>query len=226
MIMKKTVKHIAATAALALMVATGCAHMELEKPGAEDAAEETARDDQGLTPEERLELGSIYESRGEDDLALEQYEKVSEEDRYNADAYFALANLHMKREELDEAEKNYARALEINPTGPYYNNLGWLYMEKGRFDRAEEEVRKAMKADPAKRYIYLDTLGVIQMRRSRYGEAEKSLTEAAALTPADQAGGLEEIYTHLEELYERTGERSKAEAVRDKLERLGEAEGE
>lgn len=226
MTMKKTARHIMASAALALVLSTGCVHMELGKPGGEETAGEAKKDDQGLTAEERLELGSIYESRGEDELALEQYEKVSEEDRYNADAWFALANLHLKREEYDEAEKNYARALEINPTGPYHNNLGWLYMEKGRFDRAEEEVKKAIRVDPGKRYIYLDTLGVIQMRRSRYAEAEKSLTEAAALTPADQAGGLEQIYTHLEELYERTGQRGKAEAVREKLRSLGEAEDE
>ncbi|MFQ5465085.1 MAG: tetratricopeptide repeat protein [Thermodesulfobacteriota bacterium] len=202
-------KGMAAALAAAFLIA-GCASVDVA-PDASSA----------LTPNERLRLGAIYESKGEEDLALKEYKALSREDAFNSDAYFALANLYLKREDYGEAEANYKKAIEINPgEGTYHNNLGWLYMERGEFEAAAGEVKTALARDPSRRYVYLDTLGVIQTRSRDYAGAEASLTEAAGLVPPDQTGGLVQIYTHLLELYGRTGESSKAGEVERKLREL------
>ena len=202
-------KGMAAALAAALLVA-GCASVDVA-PDASPA----------LTPDERLRLGAIYESKGEEDLALREYRALSREDAFNSDAYFALANLYLKREDYGEAEANYKKAIELNPgEGTYHNNLGWLYMERGEFEKAASEVKAALARDPLRRYVYLDTLGVIQTRSRDYAGAEASLTEAAGLVPPDETGGLVQIYTHLIELYALTGEASKAGEVERKLREL------
>lgn len=201
-------------AALAVAFVFGCAHMDSTKT------------DGALTPEERLELGAIYESKGEDELAIREYRAVSKEDEYNAGAFFALANLYLKRESYDEAEVNYKKAIELNPNdATYRNNLGWLYMERGRFDAARAEVAAAIERDPERKYIYLDTLGVIQTRQGDYNGAEKSLLEAASLAPAEESEGLVQIYTHLAEVYDASGRPAKAGEMRDRAREIRETGG-
>ncbi|MFQ5735992.1 MAG: tetratricopeptide repeat protein [Thermodesulfobacteriota bacterium] len=178
-----------------------------------------------LTTEERLSLAAIYESKGETDLALHEYGRVAEEQE-NADAYFAIGNIHLRARNLKEAERNYLKAVKINPSnGAYRNNLGWLYMEKGELGKAESSVREALRLDPARGFVYLDTLGVIQTRRRDYAGAERSLTEAARRAPAKDREGRIEIYTHLVDLYRVKGEIDKAVRIEERIRALRQAAG-
>lgn len=200
-----------ALAALAAIL-TACAHIpEPPRPSS-----------RLLSVEEHLKLGSVYETKGELELALKEYEDASIEDPADAEAYFSAGNVYMKLDRLAEAEDRYLKAVALAPaSGAYRNNLGWLYMEQGKYAKAEEHVREAMAGDPRRIYIYLDTLGVIQTRKGDFAAAEKSLTDAASEVPRSETDGLSAIYRHMLELYNLSGEPDKADALRNKINRLG-----
>lgn len=191
-----------------LLVTASCGHI-MVKPEAKDA----------LSPEESFRLAAIYESKGEQELALREY--LSAAEKGYAEAYFAMANIHIKKAEYREAESELLKAIEADSTkGRYYNNLGWVYMETGRLKEAEEAVDRAMRQDSSERPAYLDTLGLIQMKGERFAEAEKTFTRALSLSGNGEQEGTVEIYGHLLELYRRTGQGEKAAAVEEKLREL------
>lgn len=176
---------------------------------------------QALTVDESMKLGAIYESKGETELALREYGNAAA--KGSAAAHFAIANIHIKNRRYNDAESSLLKAVAIDPSnGAYHNNLGWVYMETGRLEKAEEAAKEAIKADPARIYAYLDTLGVIQIKRGRLTEAQKSLSDAAALAPSGEKNGLLEIYGHLLELYNRTGDTEKAREVEARIKGLKE----
>lgn len=192
-------------AVLLLIFTASCGHIHIIK--LEDP----------LSFDEHFKLASIYESKGEADLALREYEAASGADKKRSEAYFAAGNLYLKINRPKDAEVSYLNAIKITPgIGAYYNNLGWLYMELGQMDRAEEAIKEALKIDPEKSYAYLDTLGVIQMKNNDLQEAEKTLVSAAILAPETEKNGLNEIYSHLIELYKKTGDDEKAATIEDK----------
>ncbi len=170
-----------------------------------------------LSAEEHFKLAAIYESKGELESALKEYESAVKKDN-KPDAHFAAANIYLRMKKYKEAEARYLKAIELDPSkGGYYNNLGWLYMETGELERAEAEVNEALKKDPRRGYIYLDTLGVIQLKQGKFPEAEKTLNKASVETPPEEKNGLLEIYNHLLELYLKTGDKGKAALIQDKI---------
>jgi tetratricopeptide (TPR) repeat protein len=172
-----------------------------------------------MTPVERLSLASIYEKKGETELALREYEKAAEAG--SAEAYFSMGNIYLRAKEFDRAERSYLMAIKINPaSGAFHNNLGWVYMEKGELFKAERSVRDALGLDPARRFIYLDTLGVILTRQGRFIEAERTLTEAARLAPRGDNIGRIEIYSHMGDLYRRMGDIEKAVRMEERIRSL------
>lgn len=190
---------------LLLLAAASCGHMDIRPAGRE-----------ALTPEESYRLAAIYESRGEEDLALREY--LSAAERGYAEARFAIANIHIRKAEYMEAERELLEAIEIDPSkGGYYNNLGWVYMETGRLDEAEETVNKALRSGTGEDPAYFDTLAQIQMKGGRFSEAEKTFKRAVALAGEGAGEGLYEIYGHLLELYRKTGQDALAASVEDKL---------
>lgn len=178
-------------------------------------------DKDALSSAEHVRLASIYESKGEHDLALREYEKAALSDRNNPKIYLNMANIRLNMKMYREAEADFLKASELDPVNPsVYNNLGWLYMETDRLDKAEEAAKKALSLDPKGGYVYLDTIGVIQMKRDNTEEAEKSLKEAASLAPPEEKRGLLEIYNHLLELYRKTGDKEKQAQVEDRIKGL------
>lgn len=173
-----------------------------------------------MKAEEHMTLGVAYESQGEYDLALREYEKTVELDPQNAKAHFAAANILLRFKKFTEAEKGFLAAAKLSPENPsYHNNLGWAYMENGKLDEATESAKTALKLDPQKKYIYLDTLGVIEMRRGDYDASEKYLLEAKDLAPLTEAAGRKEIYSHLIDLYVKSGDWEEATAIKEALEK-------
>ena len=191
-----------------LLVTASCGHIVV-KPEAKDA----------LTPEESYRLAAIYESKGEEELALREY--LSAAERGYAEAYFAMANIHIKKAEYGEAASELLKAIEADPSkGRYYNNLGWVYMETGRLKEAEEAVKRAISQGPSELPAYLDTLGLIQMKGERFTESEDTFMRALSLSGKGAGDGAGEIYGHLLELYRRTGQGEKAAGVEEKLRNL------
>jgi len=174
-----------------------------------------------MSADERFHLASIYESKGETDLALREYEKAARQGG-SARAWFAIGNIHLRGERFAEAEDAYEKAVKINPdNASYHNNLAWTRMQLGRLGEAEASVRKALELDKEKRFAYLDTLGAIQMKQGELDKAEATLTEAARLAPSTEREGRVEIYSRLAELYRIRGDIGKAVRMEERARALG-----
>ena len=117
--------------------------------------------DDPLSPEEHLNLGVTYEKKGELENALKEYKTASKKLPV---AYLYIGNIYFQKEEFDEAESFYKKAISKDPqNADAYNNLAWLYfIKQENLDEAERLSFKAIELNPAKKNIYQDTLEKIR----------------------------------------------------------------
>jgi tetratricopeptide (TPR) repeat protein len=121
--------------------------------------------DDPLSPEEHINLGVAYESKGELEGAIKEYEAASKK---LPRAYLYLGNVFFQKNEWENAEKYYRKSIEKDPeNADAYNNLAWLYYtKKENLDEAEGLVLKAMELNPANKDAYQDTLAKIRALRA------------------------------------------------------------
>jgi tetratricopeptide (TPR) repeat protein len=119
-----------------------------------------------LTPEEHLNLGVVYEKKGEFENSIKEYKLAAKELPI---AYLYLGNVHFRKDELDKAEKYYKKSIKKNPNNAdAYNNLAWLYYtRRENLDEAETLALKAIELNSLKIHIYRDTLEKIRKIKMR-----------------------------------------------------------
>ena len=117
--------------------------------------------DDPLSPEEHINLGVAYEKKGEIDNALKEYRLASKKLPL---AYLYMGNIYFQKNDFDEADLAYKKAIEKEPSNSdAYNNLAWLYYtKKENLNEAEELALKAIELNPSKKEIYQDTLAKIR----------------------------------------------------------------
>lgn len=120
--------------------------------------------DDPLTPEEHINLGLAYESRGETEAAIKEYKTASKNLPL---AFLYLGNIHFGKGEFDEAESNYKKAIKKDPNNAdAHNNLAWLYFtRRTNLDEAEALALRAIELGPRKADIYMDTLEKVRAAR-------------------------------------------------------------
>jgi tetratricopeptide (TPR) repeat protein len=198
-------KHLLALLVFASFGAYGCGVVDIKEQDA-------------LTHNEHMKLGAIYESKGEYELALREYGDAQAIDTKEPRVYFAMGNVYLKMKDYDNAEKEYRKAIELGAAPDFYNNLSWVYIERGQLDKARAAVNEAVAiAQPEKGYIYLDTLGVVLMKSGEYEEAEESFMKAADTVHGKNREAYLAIYGHLVELYKKEGKTEQASIVEEKL---------
>lgn len=180
----------------------GCGHKSLK-----------GKKKDSLSAQEHLVLGSIYEKRGETDLALREYVAALEQEPRFLPAMIRLAELSYGMAEYGQAERYYRKAIKLAPrNGDLYNNLCWVYISQGKkLKKAEMLIARAMDLTPEHGGYYLDTLGAIYIEDQRYREAIEVLEEAITRFDESQGNLLSQVYRRLGLSYERIGEQAKAE---------------
>lgn len=130
-------------------------------------------------------LGEILKEQGRPDEAIAYYRKAEQLDPQSPEPVFGMAILEAGRKNYAEAERLYARTLELNPVFvSARNNLGALYLEQGKLEQAETEYRKAAELDPT----FTDAqynLGVLAERRGDLPAAIAAYERALTLDPDD-----------------------------------------
>lgn len=109
--------------------------------------------------------------------------RAIEVDASLSDAHGALASVHMAGWNFSEAEKEFRRALELNPNDAgVHQGYGGLLSYLGRFDEALIEVRKAVELDP----LYIThglVLGNVFYYRGDYDAALKEYNKVLDMDP-------------------------------------------
>jgi len=122
--------------------------------------------DDPLTPEEHINLGVVYEKKGQYDEAISEYKKAS---KTLPVAYLYMGNASFLKGDLEGAEQFYRRAIREDSTNAdAMNNLAWLYYKLGKnLDEAEALVMRAIEIRPERADAYRDTLMKIEEVRRK-----------------------------------------------------------
>lgn len=152
-------RPLVALVALAMVVAlTGCAHLVLLHDP--------------LTASEHNDLGVVYESSDQLELAAKEYRKSIRLEPRQSRARVNLGNIEAASGRWASAEKCYRRALRESPTDfDAMNNLAVALLKQGnRLDEARALAERAVAAGTERDSVYRVTLA----------EVLRSLDESAA----------------------------------------------
>lgn len=124
---------------------------------------------------------ALLASRNQIGAAVEEYKKVVVK-KPSASVFTLIGILEDARANASEAEKNYRRALEIEPQTPIAaNNLAWLITASG--GNLDEALQLAQTTVDRNQNVagYRDTLGWVYQKKGLYAPAVEQLKKAVAL---------------------------------------------
>ena len=183
-------KHAATTILLAVYAAlfaliAGCAATAPEGPTTAGGPQTGESSDPRNRARVHTELASLYYSRGNMAVALEELRVAVAADQTFAPAHALFGMVYMDLRENRLALASFERALELAPTDPDINhNFGWFLCQTGR---APDSVRYFLQA--VKNPLYptpwrsYSAAGVCAMRAGDTKEAEDAFQSALRLEP-------------------------------------------
>jgi tetratricopeptide (TPR) repeat protein len=119
------------------------------------------------------------------DQAAESFQQVIAAKPDNADAYYNLGTLNLRRANFDQARFYLEQTLKLRPDYPEaWNNLGMLAAQQGLADQAIGDFQQSVRFRPNYATAYLN-LGNVYRRQKSFDKAQESLTRAQALQPDD-----------------------------------------
>lgn len=144
---------LSACLAALVMTSSGCSHLiVLNDP---------------LTASEHNDLGVVYESNGQRELAAKEYRRALRRDAHSARARVNLGNIEAASGRWRAAEVHYRRALRDSSTDlDAMNNLAFaLVRQQRRLDEAHELASRAAAAGGERDSIYRATLAEVRAAR-------------------------------------------------------------
>ena len=159
----------------------------------------TLGDLEGITKQEQYqmaEVGHSYLSSGKFDEAKTVFEGLLALDPFDAYFHTVLGSISQQNDDLEEAEKRYSRALEINPFfATAMANRGEIRVMQGRLTEGTEDLIKAVQADPqAKEPATVRAQATLKVLREKLTAAAKQAeidAQREATKPGAQSGAAE-----------------------------------
>jgi len=100
--------------------------------------------------EVKLYLGAIAISQREDSAAIEYFKYVTENARWNGEAWVRLGGLYFDSQKYEEAEKIMTEAIDLFPNDFAMNLiLGLSLAQQGKNEDAKDYLKKALEINPA-----------------------------------------------------------------------------
>jgi Flp pilus assembly protein TadD len=126
-------------------------------------------------------LADAYMHSGDLEGAEREYRTVLGTRMGYAPAIVGLGYILANRGKVDEAQKHFLIALEIDPDNvDAMHRLGYLHLQKGKVSRAIVLFREAVKREPLVANHY-DSLGDAYMKAERFEEAKRAYEMAVSL---------------------------------------------
>ncbi|HTT19317.1 MAG TPA: FG-GAP-like repeat-containing protein [Candidatus Sulfotelmatobacter sp.] len=101
----------------------------------------------------------------------------------DADAFYNLGTLYLRRDSPQEAKRNLERAVKLRPTyAEAWNNLGMLAAQQGNNEEAIANFRRSLELRPAYATALLN-LGNVYRRQGDFEQAERFLKRAGEIEP-------------------------------------------
>ena len=129
-------------------------------------------------------IGEKFDSDPARERALEIASRVANRTDASVEAMLTLAYIAEKRDDREEAERQYRRILQKQPQHTVaQNNLAMILAERGdEIDHALELAQSVVEMNP-RQAAYLDTLAYVQARAGKYSDAIKQLEQVIAMDP-------------------------------------------
>ncbi len=165
----------------------------------------------------RLELASLYFSRGQFETALSEIKKVIDALPNYGPAYNLRGLIYASLGNTAQAEISFQRALQINPAdADTMQNYGWFLCQNRRYAEADVQFEKAL-VQPNYRgaAMTLRAMGNCQARDDRLADAERSLARSYQLDPSSAATAV-----NLAEVQYRRGEYERARFYIDRVNKV------
>jgi tetratricopeptide (TPR) repeat protein len=140
-------------------------------------------------------LGRVYQTTGEPEKAVEQFELAVVLDPNSDDGYRGLAEAYSNMGKSGNAEATYQRAISLRPQ--YWAGYSWLgtfYFRQARYSDAASMFKKVVELSPDNFRGY-SNLGAVYVLQGRYGDAVEVLNKSLAMRPTVAA------YTNLGTAY-------------------------
>jgi len=145
---------------------------------ASDASSTLDRDQLHREASELLRHGKFQE-------AVTQFEKIITRWPEFYPAYSSLGIAYTKLGKLEQAERFFLKAAQLNPNSAQVrNNLGANYLERKKSSEAAAEFQKATTLEPTNVSAWFN-LGVCELHMAHSVRAEAALQKAAQLNPKD-----------------------------------------
>ncbi len=134
-----------------------------------------------------VQLASGYIQRGDLEVAEQKLLKAIEHDRKYVPAYTTMAVLKSMIGDHEEAEKYYAKAIDLDPRNPeLHNNYGTFLCNSGKYEQAYEEFNQALRnkfyATPETAHANLGYC-LLQADKPNFALAERHLRSALDVDP-------------------------------------------
>jgi tetratricopeptide (TPR) repeat protein len=130
-----------------------------------------------------LMIGNLLAESGDHAGAIAELKRLTQLNPSCADAWFNLAFLQDKADELAEAERSFRRAIELKPTlDRAWYGLGLVLIREGRLDEAVDALKHNIKLQPFSPYGYYQ-LGMTYHHLGRSEDAWKVHAQLAGFEP-------------------------------------------
>ncbi len=169
----------------------------------------------------KLYLGAITINEGDDSTAIDYFRYVTENARWNSDAWIQLGGLYFDNQKYEEAEKIMTEAIELFPNDFAVNLiLGLALAQQGKSEEGKDYLKTATELNPNDLNA-LSAYGFALSQINEDEEAVKYLKMALKIDPdnVNILGQLGLIYNNLENmtksdsLYERALQLDSANAL-------------
>jgi eukaryotic-like serine/threonine-protein kinase len=149
----------------------------------------------GQLPSAHACLGTLYSGTGQYPEAVQEFERVIENEPTSDAAFHGLADAYEHLNKVLDAEKTYRRAIELRPHyWATYNWLGAFYYRQARFTKAAEMFSQVVALAPDS-FLGYSNLGAAYLQDGKYAEAIQAVNRSIAIRPTDYG------YTNLGNAY-------------------------